>query len=90
VSSQARDRDRASRPIEAFGHAASSGNSQRHFLHRPASTNLTREIGSENGHLIVLGLDVKDFRTPTSYEGHEEVVELLHNNGANSFDADYK
>jgi hypothetical protein len=43
------------------------------------------EVGSENGHLMVLGLDVKDRRTPPSYKGHEEVVKLLLNNGADSF-----
>jgi hypothetical protein len=44
--------------------------------------------GLENGHLMVLWLDIKDLRRPTSYKGREEVVELLLNDVADSFNAD--
>ena len=47
------------------------------------------ETCSENRHLVVLWLDVKDLRRPTSYKGRKEVVELLLNDGADSFNADY-
>jgi hypothetical protein len=54
-------------------------------LHGLTSTHVVGEAGSENGHLMILGLDIKDPRTPPSYKGHEEVVKLLLNNGADSF-----